>query len=81
MGVLGLTRALGPKVLDEGITVNCFGPLVVRTGLADPSFFDDLQKRGLLTPMETIHRCMDMFLNPQSRLTGREFLLQYSKTS
>lgn len=28
-GVLGAVRAVGPRVLEEGITVNCFGPSVV----------------------------------------------------
>lgn len=28
-GVLGAVRAVGPRVLKEGITVNCFGPSVV----------------------------------------------------
>ena len=28
-GVLGAVRAIGPRVLEEGITVNCFGPSVV----------------------------------------------------
>lgn len=69
-GILGLVRSVGPKVFQEGITVNSFGPCVVRTALGPPDFFDRLQEEGRITPIETIERCMDIFLEPASRLTG-----------
>ncbi|TNY22245.1 hypothetical protein DMC30DRAFT_415250 [Rhodotorula diobovata] len=70
-GVLGLCRAVGPKVLAEGITVNCFGPSVVATGLAPPDFIAMLEREHRLTPMKTVTDAVDVFLAPQSRVTGQ----------
>jgi len=71
MGVLGTVRALGPKVFKEGITVNCFGPSVVATGLGPPDFLEKLEKDGRMTPMLTITKAVDMFIDPSSKLTGQ----------
>ncbi|CEQ40810.1 SPOSA6832_02467, partial [Sporobolomyces salmonicolor] len=69
-GVLGICRAVGPKVFEEGITVNCFGPSVVATGLAPPEFLAMLEREGRLTPMKTITDAADVFINPKSKVTG-----------
>ncbi|KPV72865.1 uncharacterized protein RHOBADRAFT_55537 [Rhodotorula graminis WP1] len=70
-GVLGMCRAVGPKVLDEGITVNCFGPSVVATGLAPPDFINMLEREHRLTPMRTVTDAVDVFLDPKSQVTGQ----------
>ncbi|BGO96209.1 hypothetical protein NBRC10512_002149 [Rhodotorula toruloides] len=70
-GVLGTCRAVGPKVIDEGITVNCFGPSVVATGLAPPDFIAMLEREHRLTPMKTVTNAVDVFINPKSRVTGQ----------
>jgi len=69
-GVLGMVRAVGPKVFSEKITINAFGPSVVRTALGPPDFFARLDKENRVTPMSTITSCVDMFLDPKSKLTG-----------
>lgn len=71
-GVLGMIRAIGPKVFREKITINGFGPSCVRTAIGPQDFFDKLEQQGRLTPMTTIASCMDMFLAPSSRLTGED---------
>ncbi|GAA5851891.1 hypothetical protein JCM8547_000089 [Rhodosporidiobolus lusitaniae] len=70
-GVLGAVRAVGPKVLHEGITVNSFGPSVVATGLAPPDFLAMLEREHRLTPMRTVLDAVDVFLNPKSKVTGQ----------
>ncbi|GAA5913237.1 hypothetical protein JCM5296_006861 [Sporobolomyces johnsonii] len=70
-GVLGICRAVGPKVFEEGITVNCFGPSVVATGLAPPDFLAMLEREGRLTPMKTVTDAVDVFINPTSKVTGQ----------
>ncbi|BGP20880.1 hypothetical protein JCM10213_003378 [Rhodosporidiobolus nylandii] len=70
-GVLGTVRAVGPKVLDEGITVNCFGPSVVATGLAPPDFLAKLEREHRLTPMRTVLDAVDVFIKPASKVTGQ----------
>ncbi|GAA5993531.1 hypothetical protein JCM11641_001944 [Rhodosporidiobolus odoratus] len=70
-GVLGTIRAVGPKVLHEGITVNCFGPSVVATGLAPPEFIAMLEREERLTPMKTVTDGVDVFINPKSKVTGQ----------
>ncbi|GAA5909598.1 hypothetical protein JCM6882_003469 [Rhodosporidiobolus microsporus] len=70
-GVLGMVRAVGPKVLDEGITVNSFGPSVVATGLAPPEFLALLEREHRLTPMKTVLDGIDVFIKPESKITGQ----------
>ncbi|GAA5858891.1 hypothetical protein JCM5353_002747, partial [Sporobolomyces roseus] len=70
-GVLGLCRALGPKVFDEGITINCFGPSVVATALAPPDFIERLESEDRLTPMSTVVAAVDVFIKPESQITGQ----------
>lgn len=69
-GLLGAVRAVGPRALAEGITVNCFGPSVVATGLAPPDFLEKLEREDRLTPMSTVMRGIDVFLDPKSKVTG-----------
>ncbi|BGP52291.1 hypothetical protein JCM10450v2_008262 [Rhodotorula kratochvilovae] len=70
-GVLGVCRAVGPKVFEEGITVNCFGPSVVATGLAPPDFIAMLEREHRLTPMKTVTDAVDVFIRPESKVTGQ----------
>ncbi|GAA6005429.1 hypothetical protein JCM11491_003639 [Sporobolomyces phaffii] len=69
--VLGLCKSLGPKVFDEGITINCFGPSVVATALAPKGFIDRLTAENRITPMSTIIAAVDFFVDPKSKVTGQ----------
>ena len=69
--ILGLVRSLGPKVLHEKITVNAFAPSAVRTSIGPQEFFDQLEKEGRITHMETVMRAVDAFTRPESRFTGQ----------
>ncbi|GAA5947690.1 hypothetical protein JCM3765_001036 [Sporobolomyces pararoseus] len=67
--VLGLCKSMGPKIFDEGITINCFGPSVVATALAPKGFIDRLAAENRITPMSTILAAVDFFL--ESEVTGQ----------
>ncbi|GAA5935810.1 uncharacterized protein JCM15063_001811 [Sporobolomyces koalae] len=69
--IIGLVRSVGPKVFDEGITINCFGPSVVATALAPPDFIERLAAEDRITPMSTVLAAVDFFIDPQSRVTGQ----------
>ncbi|KAJ4992424.1 hypothetical protein SVAN01_02133 [Stagonosporopsis vannaccii] len=57
-GVVAFTRSYGKLLKDEGITLNCVAPSIVRTGIALKPLFDSVEEKGLLTPMEGL---MDAF--------------------
>ncbi|GAA5898059.1 SDR family NAD(P)-dependent oxidoreductase [Sporobolomyces salmoneus] len=69
--VLGLCKSMGPKIFDEGITINCFGPSVVATNLAPKDFIERLERENRITPMSTVLSAVDFFINPDSKVTGQ----------
>jgi NAD(P)-dependent dehydrogenase (short-subunit alcohol dehydrogenase family) len=52
--LIGLTRSYGALLKDESITLNALAPNVVRTSISSSTFYDQMEKQGLLTPMETV---------------------------
>lgn len=52
--LIGLTRSYGALLKDEGITLSALAPNVVRTSISSSTFYDQMEKQGLLTPMEGV---------------------------
>lgn len=69
--LVGLTRSYGVLLQDEGITVNAVAPNVVRTGISDSRFYDMLEGKGLLTPMEGLMEAFYEML--RSGVSGKVF--------
>ena len=64
-GVIGLTRGLAVDLGREGITVNCICPAFVPTNLAPKEVLAIFPKEHI-TPMSTLLRAYDMFLEDSS---------------
>ncbi len=61
-GLVGLTRATGPKWLaEENITVNCICPAFVPTALCPPHLLD-LWPKEHITPMTTVMKAFETFI-------------------
>ncbi|KAL3426703.1 cytochrome P450 oxidoreductase [Phlyctema vagabunda] len=60
--LVGLTRSCGPVFLQENITVNCICPAFVPTNLCPPHV-RDLFPREHITPMTTVIKAFDIFLD------------------
>ncbi|EKD19258.1 uncharacterized protein L3040_009301 [Drepanopeziza brunnea f. sp. 'multigermtubi'] len=67
--LVGFTRATGPVLQRENITVNCFCPAFVVTSLAPKEVLDNFPKEHI-TPMSTVLRAYDMFLE-DPKLSGK----------
>ncbi|KAK0108150.1 hypothetical protein ONS95_002972 [Cadophora gregata] len=67
--LVGFTRATGARFHREGITVNCICPAFVPTGLAPEEVLAKFPKEHI-TPMSTLIRAYDMFLDDSS-LSGK----------
>ncbi len=67
--IVGLTRASGPVFAKEGITVNCICPAFVITNLCPPHMRDLFPKEHI-TPMGTIMRAFDAFIDDDA-MTGQ----------
>jgi NAD(P)-dependent dehydrogenase (short-subunit alcohol dehydrogenase family) len=52
--LIGLTRSYGILLKDEGMTLSAVAPNVVRTNISLGKFYDRMEERGLLTPMEGV---------------------------
>jgi NAD(P)-dependent dehydrogenase (short-subunit alcohol dehydrogenase family) len=52
--LIGLTRSYGALLKIEGVTLSALAPNVVRTGISSSTFYDQMEKQGLLTPMEGV---------------------------
>lgn len=69
--LIGLTRGYGVLVKDEDMALSAVAPNVVRTNISSGEFYDQMDKEGLLTPIEGI---LDAF---QEMITGDESGLVY----
>lgn len=47
-------RSYGKYLPSEGITLNAVNPNVIRTNISTPVFYDKLDARGLLTPIDGV---------------------------
>jgi len=67
--MVGLTRTYGQILPSESITMNAICPHIVRTGISKhtPLWYDDLEKRGLLTPIGNIIAGFDEYLGKSTR--------------
>ncbi|MAD85381.1 MAG: hypothetical protein CL912_20670 [Deltaproteobacteria bacterium] len=63
--LVGLTRATGTRFHREDITVNCICPAFVPTNLAPKEVLAIFPKEHI-TPMSTLLRAYDMFLEDSS---------------
>ncbi|KAM0787068.1 hypothetical protein ACM66B_006330 [Microbotryomycetes sp. NB124-2] len=70
-GVLGACKALGIKVFNEGITVNCIGPSVVATQIGPQDYFARLKDEQRITPISTLARALDIFFDGECKASGR----------
>jgi cold shock CspA family protein len=61
--VVGFVRSYGKYMREENITLNAVCPHVARTNISTGPFYDDLQGKGLLTPMEGIVDAFMHFVN------------------
>ena len=68
-GIVGLTRATGPILAKEGITVNCICPAFIITNLCPPHVRDTFPKEHI-TPMSTVLKAFDTFIN-DDEMTGQ----------
>ncbi|KAF2737915.1 15-hydroxyprostaglandin dehydrogenase [Polyplosphaeria fusca] len=68
-GVIGLTRAAGPELVKEGITVNCICPGFVPTNLCPPGILEVWPKEHI-TPLTTVTKAIDAFLGDDT-MTGQ----------
>lgn len=67
--MVGLTRTYGHFLPNEGITLNAICPHIVRTGISKhtPWWYEDLEKRGLLTNIESIVAGFEEYLGTTTR--------------
>jgi len=52
--LVGFTRTYSRMVEGENITINGICPNIVRTNISSSSFYDQMEAKKLLTPMETL---------------------------
>jgi NAD(P)-dependent dehydrogenase (short-subunit alcohol dehydrogenase family) len=62
-GVIGFVRSFGKYLPEEGITLNAVCPNVVRTNISTSVFYDKLEDKRLLTPMEPVVEAFENFLD------------------
>lgn len=53
-GVVGFVRSYGKYLPEEKITLNAVTPNVIRTNISTAQFYDTLEEKGLLTPIEGV---------------------------
>ncbi|KAK9796556.1 putative 15-hydroxyprostaglandin dehydrogenase (NAD) [Seiridium cardinale] len=69
-GLVGFVRSAGPVMLrQDGITVNCFCPGFVMTGICPPEMKEVFPPEHI-TPMSTIMKAFDMFIEDDN-MTGQ----------
>ncbi|KAJ5632754.1 short chain dehydrogenase/reductase [Penicillium lividum] len=66
-GVIGLVRSLARSLVPNGIRINALAPAVIETNIAPSS---DLFKSMIITPMSTVFKAVEMFVDDES-LTGK----------
>ncbi|MCJ1311467.1 hypothetical protein MMC25_005138 [Agyrium rufum] len=67
-GLIGLVRSVGPKFQrDDNITVNAIMPAFIITGLAPKGLVETLEQKGHVTPMSSILKAYDAFIEDDSK--------------
>jgi NAD(P)-dependent dehydrogenase (short-subunit alcohol dehydrogenase family) len=62
-GVVGFVRSFGRYLVEESITLNAVCPNVVRTGISTATFYEQLEDKGLLTPIENVVKAFEGYLD------------------
>lgn len=62
-GAVGLVRSYGKYLPEERITLNAVCPHVLRTGISTATFYDDLESKGLLTPIDGVVESFEKFID------------------
>ncbi|KAJ6445155.1 glucose 1-dehydrogenase [Purpureocillium lavendulum] len=60
--ITGIVRCWGKQLVTEGITLNSVNPNVMRTNLSTNDFYDNLDREGLLTPIDGVTEACIQFL-------------------
>ncbi|KAF2707441.1 15-hydroxyprostaglandin dehydrogenase [Pleomassaria siparia CBS 279.74] len=76
-GVVGFTRAAGPVLVNEGITVNCICPGFIPTNLCPPEILKVWPEEHM-TPLSTALKAMDAFLDDDT-MSGQTVELSQDK--
>ena len=67
-GVIGLIRSVGRRFLEEdNIAVNAICPAFVATGLAPPGVVEVVEKKGHLTPMQSIIKAYEALIESEEK--------------
>jgi NAD(P)-dependent dehydrogenase (short-subunit alcohol dehydrogenase family) len=59
---VGLVRSYGKYLPEEQITFNAVCPNVIRTNISSQAFYDQLEEKGLLTPIEGVPDAFEKLL-------------------
>ena len=60
--IVGFVRSYGKYLPEEGITLNAVCPNVIRTNISSQGFYDQLEEKGLLTPLEGVPETFERLL-------------------
>jgi NAD(P)-dependent dehydrogenase (short-subunit alcohol dehydrogenase family) len=65
---VGFVRSYGKYLPEEQITLNAVCPNVIRTNISTPAFYDSLEAKGILTPIDGVPNVFEKLLgdNPTS---------------
>ncbi len=64
--MVGFVRSYGKYLPEEQITLNAVCPNVVRTNISTRTFYDQLEEKGLLTPLEGVTDVFEKLLGENS---------------
>lgn len=67
--IVGLVRSYGAYLPEEGISMSAVAPNVVRTAISSSIFYDMLEEKGLLTPMQGVLDAFESLLG-ESETSG-----------
>ncbi len=70
--VTGFVRSYGKYLPEEHITLNSVNPHVIRTAISSGAFYDMVEAKGLLTPMEGLIEAFESMLGDRE-VSGEVF--------
>jgi short-subunit dehydrogenase len=70
--IVGLVRSYGKYLPEEHITMNAVCPNVIRTNISTVAFYDKLEAKGLLTPIDGLIKAFESMLG-DSQVSGETF--------
>lgn len=78
-GVLGFVRSYGKYLPEEKIALNAVLPNVVRTNISTPQFYELLESKNLMTPIEGVIDAFERLLNSEDSGECYEIGPNYAK--